>query len=277
MRLLVWNILHGGGPKRTPGIALAILDHRPDVVVLTEFRVTMGGQLAGVLHDHGLRYRLDSAPGPGRNGILIASRWPVSSVRPAERSSLGPKLLAARIEEPDLRLCAAHIPDARAYDHEALERKSRGWGEILSLADRWRSQPAILTGDLNTGRPGIDEDEHTLTSAALLGRLTALGYADAYRTLHPRGQDRSWFSPQGRGFRLDHTLVSGPLKARVKAAGYSQVERETRLSDHAPMVVDFSTEPARSKESAKNPEKVGVRGLQVRERCVKTHPCNGID
>ncbi|MFG0305427.1 MAG: endonuclease/exonuclease/phosphatase family protein [Phycisphaerales bacterium JB040] len=282
MRLLVWNILHGGGPRRTPGIVLAILDHRPDVVVLTEFRTTTGGQLAGVLHDHGLRHRLDSAPSPGRNGILIASRWGLERDPLGDRTAMGAKCLAARIEGVGVRLAAAHVPDARAHDHPALQRKSRCWNDLLHLGERWRSEPALLAGDFNTGRPGIDEDGRdtrvgAFTSAALMGKLTGMGYADAYRSLHPRGQERSWYSQQGRGFRLDHTLVSAPLAPRLRGVRYSQVERETRLSDHAPMLVDLSCEDPPRSDIAKNTEKVGVGDLQVRESCVTTHPCNGTD
>ena len=74
VRLFVWNILHGGGSRRIPHIALAILDARPDVVALSEYRRSMGGQLAGVLADHGLKHQLCTDPPGRKNGVLLASR-----------------------------------------------------------------------------------------------------------------------------------------------------------------------------------------------------------
>jgi hypothetical protein len=43
MRLLTWNLRHGGGARRMPWITLSLLEHKADVVVLTEFRRHVGG------------------------------------------------------------------------------------------------------------------------------------------------------------------------------------------------------------------------------------------
>jgi hypothetical protein len=44
VRLLVWNIRHGGG-ERIPRILGVLDEHRPDVVVLTEFRNNRRGEV----------------------------------------------------------------------------------------------------------------------------------------------------------------------------------------------------------------------------------------
>jgi hypothetical protein len=62
MRILAWNILHGGSGRRLPEIVLALLGHRPDVVVLSEFRARLGGQIRGILADHGLSHQAATPP-----------------------------------------------------------------------------------------------------------------------------------------------------------------------------------------------------------------------
>lgn len=264
MRILTWNILHGGGPRRTPAIALAILDHRPDLVVLTEFRLTTGGQLAGVLHDHGLAHQAHTDPPPKRNGILLASRFPITEIRRPDPRVFGSKLITASVPGLGVHVGAAHVPDARAHDHHALTRKSLYWKALLDIAGRWKDRPAMLLGDLNTGRPGLDEDARTLTSAAMLGRLGEAGFTDAYRHLHPRGRDRSWYSATGSGFRLDHALTSASLTPRIESVRYSQSEREQRLSDHAPMLLEIRGEPGPGPTGQKNTQKEGLSGLRAR-------------
>ena len=43
MKILAWNIRHGGG-ARVPRILAALERHRPDIVVLTEYRHNPGGE-----------------------------------------------------------------------------------------------------------------------------------------------------------------------------------------------------------------------------------------
>ena len=87
VRFLTWNLLHGGSARRMPEITLHLLDHGPDVAVLTEFRSSIGGQVAGVLADAGLVHQHRSPSAPDRNGILIAASL-ASAVVVARSSAL---------------------------------------------------------------------------------------------------------------------------------------------------------------------------------------------
>ena len=68
------------------------------------------------------------------------------------------------------------------------------------------------------------------------------GWVDAYRALHPEGQDYTWWSNRGAarandvGWRIDYQLVTPALAKRLKACS---IAREPRFSDHAPFSVDF--------------------------------------
>jgi exodeoxyribonuclease-3 len=238
--IVAWNILHGGGGRRMPEIVLSLLDHKPDIVVLTEFRPTTGGQIAGVLADIGLRSQLTTELKPGVNGMCIASRLPVvriDGLMPAHPN----RWLGCHVPLLGLRIGGVHVPDASAGT-----ARLEYWRDLLAVARAWCETPAgchaLFIGDLNSGRHGLDEEGRTFTLASRLGELATLGYRDVYRDLHPDSRDFSWFSRSGNGFRLDGAWASPKLASAVRSVEYSQIERETRVSDHAMLKirVDFA-------------------------------------
>lgn len=235
LKLLTWNILHGGGASRRPEIVLALLAHAPDVIVLTEFRGTQGGQIAAALADHGYLHQV-STPTQGRvNGILIASKEmvePRDEVIPPQK--LAGRFLDAILPQRGLALTGVHIPDdSRPGD------KAEYWHMLLALGRARRGERWVVLGDLNSGRPGIDEEGSTLACPHLLGQFVTLGFRDVWRDRHPTSVERSWYSHVGTGFRIDAALVSDSLSDRVQTAAFSHVERERRMSDHSVLVVEF--------------------------------------
>ncbi|MEQ8770685.1 MAG: endonuclease/exonuclease/phosphatase family protein [Phycisphaerales bacterium] len=239
MRVVHWNIQHGGGPTRTPEIALALLDYRADVVVLTEFRRERGGQIAGVLHDHGLRFQANSHPPPRTNGVLIASREPLHVIPPPADRDIATRRVDVHLPDSALWITGVHVPDAAKHDAPAIVRKAAHFRALIEFSREKAGERHVITGDLNTGRHRLDEPGETFTCTALLGQLATFGYADAYRALHPTGRDASWQSHIGQGFRLDHTLVSSALSGGVREAWYDENPRDSKHSDHAPMIVEL--------------------------------------
>lgn len=244
-RLLAWNLRHGGGSQRMPEIALRLLEHRPDVVILTEFRRTTGGQIAGVLADHGLLHQHSTEPPAGRNGVLVASRdamdvgaelvgTAVTSVACGPRAGLNRKLADVTLPGLGLALAAVHIPcDGRGLGREAA------FQAVVSLARRRRQEPFVLMGDFNAGRHRLDEEGATFTCTRCLGQLAAMGYRDAWRDRNADGREFSWYSHEGAGFRIDHAFVSAPAAPRVRGCWYSHKERRRGLSDHSALVLDL--------------------------------------
>ena len=244
MKLLAWNIRHGGGSKRMPHIALTLLEHAADVVVLTEFRRTTGGQIAGVLADHGLEHQACSDPPPGKNGLLVASRAPIQ-VQP------GLTHRWAEIVLPDsgLRILAVHAPHDTPGQASASTARTRFFQAVVDKGRAHVTDPFIMLGDFNewtrgpatrvltAGREQGDEEGSTLACTYRLGVLASLGYIDAWRRFNPAGREFTWYSPQGGGFRIDHVFVSPPLRDSVEFCRYSHAERESGLSDHSVVVM----------------------------------------
>lgn len=243
LRILTWNILHGGGPTRTPEIGLAILAHRPDVVVLTEFRAARGGQLRGQLADAGLTHQLASKPATGRNGILIAATTPVHGDDAAADFPMG-KWLAGWLPAHGLAVHAVHVPD----DTQATA-KAAAWQFLLAHARDTRHARSIYIGDFNTARHGQDSPGRHFACERLLGAFCSLGFTEAWRRQNPATREDSWVSPLGSG-RLDAAYLSSPLIGSLREARYLHNDREAGLSDHSPLLVAMEMEAT----SARKPE-----------------------
>lgn len=241
LRLMTWNILHGGGPVRTPEIGLAILAYRPDVVVLTEFRAARGSLLRAQLRDGGFEHQR-ATPTPTGNGILIASRLPLAE-GDAGGLSAG-RWLSVTIPALGLRVHAVHVPD-----DWRPRAKAAAWQFLVSHARAGRGERAVYIGDFNTARHGQDSPGRFFGCEQLLGTFCSLGYADAWRHLNPGVREDSWVSPLGRG-RLDAAYVSAGLLAAVQGAAYLHAEREAGLSDHSGLMVEFGVEAGPPTEAA---------------------------
>lgn len=232
VKLLAWNIRHGGGSRQMAPIALAIVEHAPDALVLTEFRRSTGGQIRAILADHGWVHQACTDPPPGRNGVLIASRLPLEASGGARTE----KHLEVLIRGLGLRLLGVHIPCDGAGNGPA---RAEAWRSVLRSARASRGGAAAVMGDFNTGRHHLDEQGATFSHTASLGKLASLGFIDAWRARHPSGREPSWISHTGRGFRIDHAYLSPGLSPRLVDAWYSHRERELRISDHSALLVSL--------------------------------------
>ena len=245
VRIIFWNIRAGGG-RRVDQIAGAIARWAPDVVALAEFRATPpSGRLAQLLGQLGLSYQLTTADPRNReaNRLLLASSWPLREVRlrSAPREP-GLWLLSEVGAGRPFSLGVMHVPN------RVSGRKYSYHDAVLKVAGKWRRGPALLAGDTNSGRIGIDEE------VPVFGRredewmmaLDGLGWRDGFRHLHGDARAYTWYSPNGRnGFRLDEAFVNRALITRLLDARYrwatpdDSADRRDAISDHAALIVEL--------------------------------------
>lgn len=258
MRVVAWNILHGGGASRLPEIALDVLDARPDVVVLSEFRPGRGGQLRAVLADQGLGHQVCSGTDPGRNAILVASRWPVDprgagggcgepfgAVGGADvAAKLKPRLAAAVVAHPAgvVEVLGVHIPD-----DSNPSGKAHVWQAVLAYAKARSCGRTVIAGDTNSGRHGTDDPSGRLGCVTALGKLATMGYVDAWRSRHPESRERSWSGhrwagPHSETARIDGIYVSSGLAPHVIEAELRHAPRLSGHSDHSMVVAEVRVE-----------------------------------
>src|SRR5882672_8324285 len=187
MRVVFWNIRAGGG-VRAAAIARQIAAWEADAVALAEFRGTSpSGELARDLARFGLPYQWTTADRarPGVNGRLLA------------------RVLAP---EP-LALGVMHVPN------RVGGRKYPFLDAVLSTARRRWATPALLVGDTNSGRIGLDEEVPAFNRIedGWMRELAEAGWTDAYRHLRGAARAYTWYSPNGgNGFRIDQAFLNRP-------------------------------------------------------------------
>jgi exonuclease III len=244
MRVVAWNILHGGGPSRLPEIALDVLDARPDLVVLSEFRPGRGGQLRAVLADHGLQHQTCSGTDPTRNAILLASRWPMvvggaDETGEALAANLRPRVHGAVLEHPagPVAVLGVHIPD-----DGNPSGKAHVWRAVLDYAKPRAAGRTVIAGDTNSGRRGTDDPSGRLGCVTALGHLAMMGYVDAWRAKHAESRERTWsgpkWGPYGESARIDGIYLSRSLASGAFEAELRHDPREARHSDHSMVLVE---------------------------------------
>jgi exonuclease III len=137
-------------------------------------------------------------------------------------------------------LGAMHVPNRETG------RKDVFYAAVLTLLSRWRRGPALLLGDTNSGRPGIDEETRVFgpKEEAWLDTLERLGWLDAFRLLRGMARAYTWYSPnKGNGFRIDQAFVNRELRPRLRDARYDWGQRArpgtNSLSDHAALLLDL--------------------------------------
>ena len=252
MRIVGWNIRAGGG-VRAAALAAQLGRWAPDVVALCEFRGSPpSAALARTLAEQGLGHQVTTANPrrPDMNALLIASRWPLrplaARTRPWERG----RWLLAGVEAPrPFTLGAMHVPNRdTGFKWPYLDA-------VLRMAERWAHGPALLIGDTNSGRPGVDEAPtcragFNAREGGWIEGLARAGWSDGFR--HLRGEERiyTWYSPNaGNGFRLDQAFLNAALLPALGAVRYEWGRRRTgrrpsfALSDHAALLLDFHAIP----------------------------------
>jgi exodeoxyribonuclease III len=144
------------------------------------------------------------------------------------------------------------------YKLRWFERLIAHAADLLAL-----KQPVVLAGDYNVMPTELDvyAPERWVDDALFrpevrdaFHRLTAQGWVDALRALHPRERIYTFWKffrnayARDAGLRIDHLLLSPALAGRLAAAG---VDRDVRgwekASDHAPTWVELLHPPQASR------------------------------
>ncbi len=79
--------------------------------------------------------------------------------------------------------------------------------------------------------------------AWLDGVFTELGWVDAFRQVNQENDQYTWWSNRGRawdnnvGWRIDYQIVTPKLAAAARSA---RIYKDTRFSDHAPLLMDYA-------------------------------------
>jgi exonuclease III len=245
MKLLSWNIQHGGG-TRARRIIDAITAHDPDVIALSEFRTKPGAAICGALASRGWRHIESTNPVGSDNGLCVLPRTPMRRTRPCP----APPENVVRwldIDLPDygFGIGVLHILCSvpKLKDRVRGEAKARFWNAVLGAAEARHHEPFLFIGDFNTGAHRRDEVGKTFVCADHFAKLSALGWTDMWQDRNSNGTGWTWYSKlkggaRGNKSRLDHAFAAPSLRPRIRSCRYSHVEREAGISDHSILIVE---------------------------------------
>ena len=234
MKILSWNILHGGG-KRALDILDVIKKEQPDIVTLQEFR---HGSSKKVLLDGLAKMGLDEQFAPEtrnarENSVLIASRYSFQAIVFPEEASL--PALAIQTFFPDLaglNLIAVHLPHKK--------KQPPYFHALLDLNKRHLKENSLIIGDFNCGIPFEDSETKSFEHTFLFQQLLRNGWVDAWRSRNKNKREFTWISTkQKNGFRYDHALASPDLNGIIKKVQYDHKVRLNKISDHSLMAVEL--------------------------------------
>ena len=234
---------------------------RADVICLQEVRSP--AELIPEVATAGYHLAYHDGDRPGRNGVAVLSRERPSAVRQGFGSAeFDPQGRYIEVDLPGVTVGSLYLPKGDVYGEKyatktrfmvqfaaylarARRRSRRAGRELLVCGD---FNIAHTEADIKSWRANLRSEGFLPEERAWFGELSSTGgLIDVIRRLRP-GQDGpySWWSWRGKafdndaGWRIDHHLASKGLAATAvtgavdRAASYAE-----RISDHAPVVVDY--------------------------------------
>lgn len=270
LRIATLNV-NGIRASMRRGLAGWLTDRCPDVLTCQEMRCPPDD----MPDMPGYHVSYDPGDRAGRNGVAILTRRRMTATRAGfgnRRFDNEGRYLEVDLEPseecPGLTVGSLYLPKGdRPQDGAEAEAKFRrklafmgSFGAYLTRA-RKRAQAGgrefVVTGDFNIAHTELDlknwranrknsgflpEERDWFT--AILGPRTLI---DVVRRLHPdTSGPYSWWSWRGNafdndtGWRIDYQLATPQLARSAVTGGTDQeTSYESRLSDHAPVVVDY--------------------------------------
>ncbi len=254
MRIISFNA-NGIRSAATKGFFDWFAAQQADVLCLQETKAWREQLQSPVFFPDGYHVHYRSAATKGYSGVAIYSRSKpdaiIDSLDWAEIDNEG-RYIEARFG--NLSVVSLYVPSGTSGD-ERQQFKFRMMKRFAAILQQWlqSGRDYVLCGDWNivhTERDIRNWKSNQKNSGCLpeerawLGMLlTEQGWVDSYRTLHPDGQDYTWWSQRGQaraknvGWRIDYQLVTPSLKSKLKSCS---IHATPRFSDHAPFVVDYA-------------------------------------
>jgi exodeoxyribonuclease-3 len=193
------------------------------------------------------------------NGVAVLSRAPitvVSTTLAGDEADSHARFLEVMID--GIRIVNIYLPNGNPIGTDKFDYKLMWMSRLSAQMEAWLKSavPTLVGGDFNVIPEDIDchkpaswvhdalfQPEPRARYRALL----ALGYIDAFRTLHPgeTGQFTFWdyfrkAFETNRGIRIDHFLLSPDLAGRLERCEIDKGPRaQEKPSDHTPILVEL--------------------------------------
>jgi len=229
--------------------------HSPDVLLLQELKAP---EFPALLFKE-LGYESAAVTQKAYNGVAILSRTPIETITTSllgDETDSHARFLEAIVE--GLRIINIYLPNGNPIGSDKFVYKLTWMDRLMIQMNSWLSNslPTIIGGDFNVIPEDIDCHKPSSWMRDALFQpeprsryreMLALGYTDAFRSLHPGegGHFTFWdyfrqAFENNRGIRIDHFLLSAGVAERLERCWIDIVPRtKEKPSDHAPIVVEL--------------------------------------
>ncbi len=195
------------------------------------------------------------------NGVAVLSRLPVRDVVKNINGFTDEhsRLLSVTVDAPQgpVRVVNGYFVNGQAPGTDKFAYKMK-W--LTGLREHVRAELAanekvVLLGDFNIAPEDRDSFDpvglretihHTSEEREHFRGLMGLGLADSFRMFEQPEKSFSWWDyrmlgyQKNRGLRIDHILVSEPVRSLVKACSIDRTPRKwEKPSDHAPVTLEL--------------------------------------
>lgn len=231
----------------------------PDVVCIQELKAQQH-QLDGVAAFWPAGYHCfyeEATSRKGYSGVAIYSkREPDEIIRGMGHDEFDSEGRYIEARFGDLNIASLYAPSGSSGDHrqdskeryleffpELLTERAGAPGDYLVCGD-WNIAHAEI--DLKNWKNNKKNSGFLPHERAWMDRLFGeMGLVDVFREINPNEDQFTWWSNRGRawdnnvGWRIDYHVATPTLAAKAKA---EFVYREERLSDHAPLTIDYDVQ-----------------------------------
>ena len=232
------------------------ISQQADVIALQELKAQLPDLNAEMLTPDGMHAAYHAAEKKGYSGVGLWSRQiPDQVIEGFDGGEFDAEGRYIRADFGNVSIISLYLPSGSSSP-ERQDAKFRFLDIFFPkmLALRAEGREIILCGDWNIAHQPIDlknwksnqkNSGFLPEERAWLSRVfEELGWVDVYRKLHPETTDEcyTWWSNRGQawaknvGWRIDYQIATPGIAATARTAS---VYKETRFSDHAPLIIDY--------------------------------------
>lgn len=259
MKIATFNV--NSVKARLPNLLAWLKSASPDVVLLQEIKCVDDAFPRMEIEELG--YNIETHGQKSYNGVAIFSKIPISverrglpNLEPEDNLDEQARYIEALVGP--VRVASIYLPNGNPLGTEKFLYKLRWMDRLIAHAQSLleHEDMVVLGGDYNVIPEDFDcYDIKDMAGDALIqpesrGKFRAiqnLGYVEAFRTLHPKAREYSfWDYQKGRwqrdqGLRIDHFLLSPQAADKLKNCWIDKAPRgEEKASDHTPVWVDLT-------------------------------------
>ncbi|MDC0571313.1 exodeoxyribonuclease III [Flavobacteriaceae bacterium] len=253
MKIISYNV-NGIRAALKKGFLEWLVAANPDVICLQEIKAQEDQLDLSLFETAGYPYTYwFSAQKKGYSGVAVLSKTkPKNIVFGTGIESMDFEGRNIRADFSDVSVMSLYLPSGTNI--QRLEHKFEYMDLFKSYIDELKKEVPnlVICGDYNICHEAIDIHDPVRNKnvsgflpeeRAWMSNFLKSGFVDAFRHLNKSPHQYSWWSyranarANNKGWRLDYTLVSTPLKENIKRA---VILSEAVHSDHCPVLLELN-------------------------------------